>query len=91
MNIERVDVIYHGDVQGVGFRYTVVREASAFDVAGFVENQFDGTVHLIAEGPRDTLERFLRAIRHSRLSSHIESAATVWHPATGTFSSFYAR
>ena len=47
-----------GRVQGVGFRYFVLRNAQALDVKGFVKNQPDGSVLCEAEGEQIVLEQF---------------------------------
>jgi acylphosphatase len=43
-------VVVHGFVQGVFFRDTVRRRALAADVAGWVRNNWDGTVEAVFEG-----------------------------------------
>jgi acylphosphatase len=48
MTTERI--IFSGRVQGVGFRYTVHSLARRHPVAGYVRNQPDGTVELVAQG-----------------------------------------
>jgi acylphosphatase len=48
----------HGDVQGVGYRRFVAREAQVLGLAGWVRNEPDGTVYGEAEGPEATLEVF---------------------------------
>jgi acylphosphatase len=48
----------HGDVQGVGYRRFVAREAKALGLAGWVRNEPDGTVSGEAEGPETALEVF---------------------------------
>jgi len=55
-------VIYHGRVQGVGFRATTSRLARGFRVEGYVRNQSDGTVELAVRGEPEELERFLAAV-----------------------------
>ncbi|MCA9291031.1 MAG: acylphosphatase [Phycisphaerales bacterium] len=60
---ERREIIFRGRVQGVGFRDTVRRTASRFEVAGTVRNEPDGTVRCIAEGEATELDRFLEAVR----------------------------
>ncbi|QDU41355.1 Acylphosphatase [Maioricimonas rarisocia] len=52
-------IVFRGRVQGVGFRYTASRIAALHGVSGWVRNQSDGTVELVAAGSRSTLERFL--------------------------------
>ena len=62
MKKQRYTAYYQGQVQGVGFRYSVCRLAGRFDVKGFVRNLTDGRVQVVAEGQSDDLDRFLQAI-----------------------------
>lgn len=55
-------VIYHGNVQGVGFRYTTNHIARRHAVAGYVKNLPDGTVELVALGLKGAVDRFLDEI-----------------------------
>lgn len=65
MTAERVTVSYTGRVQGVGFRWTARRIAGGFAVTGWVRNEADGSVRLVAEGERAELDRLLAAIREA--------------------------
>lgn len=56
-------VIYHGRVQGVGFRATTRQIARGFQVAGFVRNLAEGTVELVAHGETEEVGRFLDQVR----------------------------
>jgi len=52
-----------GRVQGVGFRWSAVREARRRGITGFVKNQYDGSVYIEAEGPQEQLLEFLEWCR----------------------------
>ena len=84
----RMQVFYSGRVQGVGFRYTVKRVVSGFDVAGIVRNLPDGRVELIAEGTRDELDAFREAICESGLEAFIQDQQVVWDEPRSEFRGF---
>lgn len=63
MNQATRRIIFHGHVQGVGFRATTNRLARGFAVSGFVRNLPDGTVEVVATGDADEVDRFADAIR----------------------------
>lgn len=88
MNRRRIQVFYVGNVQGVGFRYSVKTVATGFEVTGTVRNLSDGRVELVAEGTKDELEAFRQAIRESGLDHFIRQEEVSWGEATGTFRGF---
>lgn len=51
--------LVHGRVQGVGFRWSAVREARSLGLSGLVANRPDGTVEVIAEGDPARLARLV--------------------------------
>ncbi len=81
-------VLYSGQVQGVGFRYSVKSVAMGFEATGTVRNLPDGRVELIAEGNKDELEAFREAVRDSGLDHFIEKEDVQWSEATGGFRGF---
>jgi acylphosphatase len=83
-----MQVLYSGQVQGVGFRYTVKSVANGFDVAGTVRNLPDGGVELIAEGAREELDAFRQAIRESGLEHFVRDEAVSWAEARGDLRGF---
>lgn len=90
MNSPRqVRVRYEGDVQGVGFRYTVRKIANQMGVAGGVENLPDGTVQLVAEGAENLLKPFLLQIRTSRLGAYIANEQIAWGEPEGLAGFYY--
>jgi acylphosphatase len=83
-----MQIIYSGQVQGVGFRYTVRTVASGFTVAGTIRNLPDGGVELIAEGARDELAAFRQAIRESGLEHFVRNEDVRWAEAMNEFRGF---
>lgn len=65
-------VFFAGNVQGVGFRYTVKQLAKGFDVVGWVRNLPDGRVELQASGEPGELASFIDTIGRSELRAHIK-------------------
>ena len=88
MNRKRMQVIYTGKVQGVGFRYTVKTVAMGFELTGTVCNLPDGRVELIAEGERNELEDFRGAIRDSGLGHFVQKEEVSWGDAQNEFRGF---
>jgi acylphosphatase len=64
-------VFYEGNVQGVGFRWSIRHIAKGFDVTGWVRNLRDGRVEMQVTGDENEVLAFLDAIKQSELSSHI--------------------
>lgn len=50
-----VRFVVSGRVQGVGYRWFVMREATRLDLAGFVRNLPDGSVEVVARGSTPAL------------------------------------
>jgi acylphosphatase len=90
-SIERLDARVIGRVHGVGFRYFVLREAMGLELAGWVANEPDGSVHCVAEGPRERLEILLDRLRVGPPSAIVERVIEAWMPATGTIGRFEVR
>ena len=85
---KRIQALFSGRVQGVGFRFTVCREALPFNVTGVVRNLMDGNVEVVAEGFEQELVSFLNAIRDSPVGRYIAREKLHWGPATGTYDRF---
>lgn len=66
-----MQVFYEGNVQGVGFRWSVRNIAKGFDVTGSVRNLADGRVELLVTGEEEEVRAFLEAILESELRGHI--------------------
>lgn len=88
MNRRRMQVLYSGRVQGVGFRYQSRQVASGYEVTGVVRNLPDGRVELVAEGDEDELKAFREAIRECGLGPMIRDEQETWSEPRGEFRGF---
>lgn len=94
MNAEgtvRLHARVEGRVQGVGYRAFVVQKAQELGLKGWARNRWDGSVEVLAEGKRETLERLLTALRAGPRMSHVTDVQVEWGEATGEFHYFYVR
>ncbi|HWX15792.1 MAG TPA: acylphosphatase [Chthoniobacterales bacterium] len=66
-----IQVFYEGNVQGVGFRWSIRHIAKGFELTGWVRNLPDGRVELQISGEDDEVRAFLAAIIQSELRAHI--------------------
>ena len=66
-----LQVFYEGNVQGVGFRWSIRHIANGFDITGWVRNLSDGRVELQANGEDNEVRAFLDAVAQSELRAHI--------------------
>ncbi len=88
---ERLHAEVFGDVQGVGFRAFVLHRGMTYGLTGWVRNRWDGSVELIAEGPRSALEILLTDIKQGPSASTVERVETQWEAATSEFKVFGVR
>jgi acylphosphatase len=84
-------VFYEGNVQGVGFRWSIRNIAKGFDVTGSVRNLRDGRVELQAAGDEEEVRAFLDAILESELRAHIRKHDETPLPNPPAFRGFEIR
>ena len=84
----RLQILYSGHVQGVGFRYTAKSVARGFEVTGTVRNLPDGRVELVVEGEHSELDAFRQAIKDAGVAGLIRQEETNWSEAKGGFRGF---
>ena len=84
-------MFYEGNVQGVGFRWSVRNVAKGFDVTGSVRNLRDGRVELQVSGDREEVRAFLDAILQSELRAHIKKHSETPLPNPPAFRGFEIR
>ena len=87
----RLEATVRGRVQGVGFRYFVVRRAIELGLVGWVANAADSSVRCVAEGPAERLDALAEALRSGPLGAIVEAVDIVRMPGTGRFARFAVR
>jgi len=60
--IRTEQVIFHGSVQGVGFRYLCNKLAHELALNGWVRNLQDGTVEAILQGEQEKVRQLLEKL-----------------------------
>ncbi len=65
--------VVRGRVQGVGFRWFVEREAHILGVAGWVRNNHDGSVEVLAQGTRDQLSGLHGRLREGPRAARVDA------------------
>jgi len=88
----RAHVTIHGKVQGVFFRAHIIEKARDLgDITGWVANQADGTVTVVAEGPENKLNELIDWCHSGPSTSEVTKVETEWHGFTGEFEDFDIR
>ena len=87
----RLEATVRGRVQGVGFRYWVVRRATEMGLVGWVANEPDGSVRSDAEGPPETLDALDDLLRRGPIGAVVDEVQAVRMPASGGFTGFAVR
>ena len=79
----RMTAWVHGRVQGVGFRWWTRARALELGLAGHAANLADGRVEVVAEGPRDTCEQLLAALRSDSTPGQVQHVTEQFGAARG--------
>jgi len=80
-----------GRVQGVGFRYFVIENAVSLGLRGYVRNESNGDVEVLAQGTRPALERLLTLLRRGPSAAYVSEVRVSWGQPTEHLSGFNIR
>jgi acylphosphatase len=87
----RLKAVVKGEVQGVGYRWAVQRQAHQLGLTGYAENLPDGSVHIEAEGEPDRLDELESFLHQGPHWAEVASVDSERRPGTGEFRAFEAR
>ncbi|NHZ72381.1 MAG: acylphosphatase [Aquificales bacterium] len=89
--MKRVEATVYGRVQGVSFRYYTQREAIRLNLTGWVANDSDGSVRVVAEGSETEVKKLVDFLHIGPLSATVDKVTYTWHTATNEFHKFSIR
>lgn len=84
----RLTARVEGMVQGVGFRYRTAMKANQLALTGTVQNNDDGSVAVVAEGPPDAVDELLDWLESPRAPGRVARVNRQVSPASGEFEYF---
>lgn len=87
----RLVATVRGQVQGVGFRWFIQREAARLGLDGWVANQPNGSVEVVAEGPEAKLDQLVLQLWEGPLGSSVGGVDVRHEPARGNIAGFSIR
>ncbi len=85
---KRAEITAEGLVQGVGFRYFVLKRASELGLTGYTENLFNGNVLTVAEGETYLIEELFTMIKTGPSYAHVSKASIRWSEYKNEFENF---
>lgn len=89
--MKRLEASVYGQVQGVSFRVAIRRIAQSLGLRGWVRNEMDGSVRVVAEGDEAALRKLLAYLHEGPPLARVVRVDTEWREATRAFSSFQVR
>ncbi|WP_432467799.1 acylphosphatase [Agarivorans sp. Z349TD_8] len=73
----RLLAVVKGHVQGVGYRYHVMQQASKSDIVGYAKNLANGDVEIFAEGKQTNLEQLISFLYHASPLGRVSEVETL--------------
>ena len=84
----RVSLLISGRVQGVFFRLKTKEEAGKLGLTGWVKNNGDGSVEILAEGDKDKLDELIDWCKKGPQHAQVDKVAFDWQQFNGEFKDF---
>lgn len=80
--------LIRGEVQGVGYRFFAQRAAATHQVVGYVRNEPDGSVEVLAEGPAPSVEAFKNDLAAGPQWATVEQLEEIDLDPSGKYTAF---
>ncbi len=80
--MKSIEITVKGRVQGVGFRYFVKKIAEKYEIKGYVKNNTDGDVFIVAQGEEFKLNLFVEEVKKGSPLSNVAGISVQHIPLT---------
>ena len=97
--MKRYYILFKGQVQGVGFRFTAEMIARKYNLTGWVRNLYDGDVEMEVQGDEMAIHNMIRELYNSsrwiRIENHFMKEKPLrddehgFHSVYGSMDSYY--
>ena len=88
MSNSRAHLWIEGRVQGVFFRASTMDKARELGLTGWVRNNPDGSVEVVAEGPKEVVEELVAWSHHGPRHAVVESVRIEWESLLDEYAEF---
>ena len=87
----RAEIVVNGLVQGVGYRYFVVREAKKLGLKGCTKNLYTGEVLTVVEGEKASVDELVMKLKVGPMHASVKSCKVDWQEPKNEFTDFEVR
>ncbi len=88
---KRAEIIANGLVQGVGFRYYIIKNAESLELKGYTKNLFSGEILTVVEGSRAKIEELFKRIKIGPSHASVKNCKIEWGESKNEFIHFEIR
>ncbi len=84
-------LLISGMVQGVGYRWFVMRKANEYGLKGYVRNLYTDDVEVEVEGNRGLIQEFVKELRIGSRAAQVTDIEIQWEDYQGEYKNFDIR
>ena len=85
---KRLHLLITGKVQGVFFRDNTQKKAQSLGLTGWVKNNSNGCVEVVAEGDENNLKKLLEFCQKGPEQADVKDLKVEWHQYKNEFTQF---
>lgn len=84
----RAEIVVNGLVQGVGYRYFVIRQAQILGLKGYTQNLYTGEALTVVEGEKAIIEELIMKLKVGPIHASVKSCKVDWQETKNEFTDF---